>query len=62
MQNNLVDFIKKEKSKRLEFIGEGLEKIVNYYYIKEKLDLESNNNKTSKVKKNKNIKKINREY
>lgn len=49
LSNNLVDFLKTSKSKSIENIGDELEKIVNHYYLSQKLEIKSTNEKKLKI-------------
>lgn len=49
LSNNLVDYLKSCKMKRLENIGEDLEKIVNHYYLSQKLEIKATSEKKLKI-------------
>lgn len=49
LSNNLVDFLKTSKNKSIENIGDELEKIVNHYYLSQKLEMKSTNEKKLKI-------------
>ena len=49
LSNNLVDFLKASKNKSIENIGDELEKIINHYYLSQKLEIKSTNEKKLKI-------------